>query len=658
MERPFPFLSLLPWATATIVLGILLPVLPPGLTFVDCGQLCTAAWGLGIAHPSGYPLWCLWAHLGMGIGGLDAAIWGALASALMLALTAGVLARLGLRLGRGWGWSETWSAALGGGGALAAIAPRIVLEQGTIAEVYALNLFIFVLLLSIALESQKSPQSVLLFALLAGLGVSNHSSLILPLIPLGIVMLRRLPTARVLPAAGFMFLLGLSVWLYLPLRAHATPIIAWGWPDSWDRFWEHVLRSSYGGMQAERLEFFPRHLWRMLVAMPQMLGWFLLPLPLLGLVLLWWKEKSRGWILLWVVLLTGPATAFLLTMLLQPHQIGEFLIWLAPFYLLLGLLAGWGIILVIWWLCQRYSSYLIKVTATILAAGFIISPFILNLPVVSKAGYFYAEDYGHNLISTISYHSAYILASRNSLGTFESAYLDKVRQLRPDILFVDTTATVFTDRSDYEKFHSLPPKLKEAWRNDTELLALRSGLDCYYSFYSHLPEQSGHAMIYDGMLYRAVPPQRTASDNITPYAYYNLRGLDQLPADEEWAVIAAVRYRTNLGVILWRQGRQTEGQALLEEARRLAQGETFALTSVGEAWVYLGVWDIAAELYAEAIAALPPEMRSSREFAWDIGGMYLNLALARERIGDKAGANEALGMVRKISPQLLRQAMH
>ncbi len=39
----------------------------------------------------------------------------------------------------------------------------------------------------------------------------------------------------------------------------------------------------------------------------------------------------------------GSVAAFLLTMMLQPHQIGEFLIWLAPFFLLLGLLAGWGI---------------------------------------------------------------------------------------------------------------------------------------------------------------------------------------------------------------------------------------------------------------------------------------------------------------------------
>ncbi len=111
---------------------------------------------------------------------------------------------------------------------------------------------------------------------------------------------------------------------------------------------------------------------------------------------------------------------------------------------------------------------------------------------MDKSRYFYAGDYGHNLLSTVSYHSAYIVASRNSLGTFEAAYLVKVRQLRPDIMFVDTTATVFTDRSDYEKYYSLPPRLKEAWREDTELRALNSGLDCYYSYVSRLPEQNGY----------------------------------------------------------------------------------------------------------------------------------------------------------------------
>jgi hypothetical protein len=655
MTRLFASTVIFPAIIFLLVLGILIPMLPPGLTFVDCGQLCTAAWGLGIAHPSGYPLWCLWAHLGMGLSnGLDATLWGALASALVLALTAVVLARLGMRLGRGWGWSEAWSAMLGAGGALAAVATRIVLDQGTIAEVYALNLFMLAMLLSIALEPQKNLHSLLLFAFIAGLGLSNHSSLLLPLIPLSIAMLLRTPSPRNLPRVVIAFLLGLSVWLYLPLRAHATPIIAWGWPDSWNRFWEHVLRSSYGGMRTERLDYLFLHLGRMFAVIPQLTGWFLLPFPLLGMILLWLKERRVAWIMLWVLLLTGPLAAFLLTMMLQPHQVGEFLIWLAPFYLLLGLTAGWGIVIGVWWLCRRYSSCLIEVVAGIFAAALISSPFIFNLPQVDKSGYFYAEDYGHNLLSTISYHGAYLVETRSSLGTFETAFLVKVRQLRPDILFMDTSATVFTNRSDYEKYASLPSKEKDSWRKDTELRALYSGLVCFYSYFSRLPEMKGFAMIYDGMLYRAIPPQKIAADDAAPYDYYCLRGLDRLPADDEWATIAAVRYRTNLGVILWRQGRHVEGQALLEEARCIAAGETWSLALIGEAWVYLGQWGKVAELYGEAIDALPPEMRSSREFAWDIAGMYLNLAIAREQTGDKAGANEALGMVRKIYPQMLR----
>jgi len=586
--------------------------------------------------------------------GLDAAIWGAFASALMLALTAGVLTRLGMRMGLTWAWSEAWAVALGVSGALAAVATRIVLEQGTVAEVYALNLFIFAVLLSIALESHKNPQSLLLFALVTGLGLANHTSFILPLIPLAVVMFHRLPSARILPVAGLMFLLGLSVWLYLPLRAHATPVIAWGWPDNWARFWEHVFRSTYGGMQPTRLDFLPRHLWQMIVAMPDMLGWFLLPFTLLGFACLWIKRRRVAWILLWILIFTGPVAAVLLTLLLQPHQIGEFLIWLAPFYFVLGLLAGWGTIIGMKWLFQHHLSPLVKV-ATIIAGWVLISsPVIINLPAVSKAGYFYAEDYGHNLLSTLAYRSAYIAELRNSLGTFETAYLVKVRQLRPDVRFVDLTATVFTGRTDYEQFRILTLEEKERWRQETEVRALRSGLDCYYSYLSPLPQSMGFALVDDGMLFRAVPAHKPAADNIIPYYCYSLRGLDELPPDDEWAVIAAVRYRTNLGVILWRQGRQAEGQTELDEAQRTAQEETWALASIGEAWIYLGGWEKAAELYAESIDVLPPEMRNSLEFAWDIGGLYLNLAIVRAKTGDREGADEALGKVRELCPQLLR----
>jgi hypothetical protein len=40
-------------------LSIYVYTLSPTLTFGDSGELITAAYWLGIAHPPGYPIWCL-----------------------------------------------------------------------------------------------------------------------------------------------------------------------------------------------------------------------------------------------------------------------------------------------------------------------------------------------------------------------------------------------------------------------------------------------------------------------------------------------------------------------------------------------------------------------------------------------------------------------
>jgi hypothetical protein len=39
------------------------PFVAPGLVGGDAGELAAAAWGLGIGHPTGYPLWTLLANL-------------------------------------------------------------------------------------------------------------------------------------------------------------------------------------------------------------------------------------------------------------------------------------------------------------------------------------------------------------------------------------------------------------------------------------------------------------------------------------------------------------------------------------------------------------------------------------------------------------------
>ena len=49
----------LPAGTGVAALAVYLFTLAPGLTFIDSGELATVTSVLGIAHPTGYPLFTL-----------------------------------------------------------------------------------------------------------------------------------------------------------------------------------------------------------------------------------------------------------------------------------------------------------------------------------------------------------------------------------------------------------------------------------------------------------------------------------------------------------------------------------------------------------------------------------------------------------------------
>jgi len=73
--------------------------LAPGMTLVDSGELITAAHALGVAHPPGFPLYVLLAHLAtlIPLGSIAArvnfasALFGIVAVGLMAAVVAEVL---------------------------------------------------------------------------------------------------------------------------------------------------------------------------------------------------------------------------------------------------------------------------------------------------------------------------------------------------------------------------------------------------------------------------------------------------------------------------------------------------------------------------------------------------------------------------------------
>lgn len=219
----------------------------PGLSpFRDAGDFASASTVLGVAHPPGYPLYVLLGNLlrtllPFGNPAYRANVLSGLCGAGCIVLSWRILRRFAGRIGALVG--VTFSI----------LYPPLIGQAG-LSEVYALNALLTLALLAgafvIAEREATRPAAWAGLAILAGAGLANHQSLLLafPSVLLLLVRHRGAGTlhprfARAVLLAGFA---GLSLYLFLPLRAVAGPDYAWGEPGAWSGFWDILTRADYG----------------------------------------------------------------------------------------------------------------------------------------------------------------------------------------------------------------------------------------------------------------------------------------------------------------------------------------------------------------------------------------------------------------------------
>lgn len=218
---------------------------------------------LGIAHPTGYPLYTLLGWLVTRLLPLgDAAYRANLFSVLAAALTVALLYRLLVRV-----TGARTPALLAA--ALFAISP-LWWSQATLAEVYALHgLFVVALWLAAFDERPARVRSALPAALpaallvLSGLALTHHRMTLLMAPGLALwVGMRWWDSRR--PGTGFsavgwlktavlaalLLLAPLLLYAYVWLRGQAIPTTAGAWLNTWPAFWQHITASAYGAFFA------------------------------------------------------------------------------------------------------------------------------------------------------------------------------------------------------------------------------------------------------------------------------------------------------------------------------------------------------------------------------------------------------------------------
>jgi hypothetical protein len=283
-----------------MVLSVYVLTLYPSVSGGDSGEFIAASYTWGIVHPPGYPLYTLLGKLFTFIP-IGTIAWRVnLLSAICGSLAAFFLSQAVML------WSENpWAGLLAGG--LFAFSP-LVWTYATQAEVFSLNnLFVALLLyLLVRFNREGSLKWVFIGAFVSGLGLSNHHTLILYIIPIAIWVgwLQRdaLKDWRNSIKIVGLFFLGLTPYLYLPIAAVRLPLVSWGRPDTLAGFITHITRAEYGSFKLVGNSYTPRTfglgLLRYLSEVPKEFLYFGGIVAGIGLIWGFSQKKQRGLFLL------------------------------------------------------------------------------------------------------------------------------------------------------------------------------------------------------------------------------------------------------------------------------------------------------------------------------------------------------------------------
>jgi hypothetical protein len=244
------FVTRLPLLVSTVcgvlALVVYLATGAPGLMYTDAGELAAACSTLGVAHPTGYPLFTLlgfcWLKLPWPSAIIGMNVFAAVCTAASVALCCAIVYRL------------TKNIFLAAACSCAYAVTTYVWPQGTSVEVYSLQALLVAACLYTAMCAGLAPRQqqtrwFLYCAGSVGLMLCNHLSglFLLPglvVVARGAMPWRYYPKALAMPA--LVAFSCAALYGVLPVRSMQEPLINWGYVHrSADAFLYHVMGKQF-----------------------------------------------------------------------------------------------------------------------------------------------------------------------------------------------------------------------------------------------------------------------------------------------------------------------------------------------------------------------------------------------------------------------------
>jgi tetratricopeptide (TPR) repeat protein len=318
--------------------------------------------------------------------------------------------------------------------------------QSVVSEVYTLNAFFFLatIFLLLLFKETKNKKSLYWLSFLYGLSLTNHNTMLLlaPLFVWWLFIAERSAwmKGRTITIMLLLFILGISFYLYLPLRSLANPPLDWNNPETLKNFLNHITRHQYG-----KLEFFrPLVLfWRQVSSY---LGDLFSQLPLLvmflgfpGLTFLFKRERRFFFLTFFSFLFTGFGFVVILNPEVTPSLLYKAQVFYIPSHLIFTIWIGSGI----GWLFSKLNNFLSeirfkKIFLACLLPGLILflpfQSFLSNYASCNKRENYIAQRYGEYVLDSVEKEGIFFTVSDEPY--FILTYFQKVEGKRKDIAII------------------------------------------------------------------------------------------------------------------------------------------------------------------------------------------------------------------------------
>lgn len=601
--------------------------LSPSVSFGDSGELISVAYVLGMPHPTGFPLYILASKIATLLPLGDVAFRVNLLSAFFGALTVTALFYfflLSLKNEQDSGFKYFISLSA----AIIFIFSFTVWSQAVMARVYTMNAFFCALMLILFVyytAVNKSDKILYLMSFLTGVGTGLHLTfVILCAVLWGHLLITGWKEIKgKLAFAARMFLIGITVYLYLIIRGYSSAAIVWEPLASLKDFIPYITQKQYKrkmlGLDGYRYLLFFKYVWEVLVREFTPLG-----LAVFGAgVALAIKQKLKYIIAFGVIFL---ANVLLLSVYGDYTDLKLAFRYFIPAYLI----AAYFIMYFLFYLPSLLPEKLKKTGVYVscaLALALIPLNYASHRAAVDKSNNYLAYYFPQDILNSAATaaqpdgsQKAYLFSNGDN-QIYTMAYFKFVKKLFKNVTVLDTTPTIFKDML------LLEGAIKELRKNDknpspismTDYVYEADNQKLYPQYTTTSFGLSSFREPFSGLLNRVTTGSEP--DAFYQWKTYSLRGIlyDRVYNEfEQREVVGSYFYK--YAVYYINQGRRDLADYLLNESAATAFDNVPVLGNLAIIYTQNKDFIKAEELLKKCISMDP----KNHAIYYNLGSVYAN----------------------------------